>query len=53
MNELICPFCLTIFLYTNNPGDDCPDCGIGVLEDLWEYYQRIAELDNDKQDKDS
>jgi hypothetical protein len=52
MPTTICPFCLNIFLYSQELGDDCPECGIGILENLQEYNKRTAELDTDDNRKE-
>jgi len=46
MDILICPFCLTIFIYTEYPGAECPSCEIGDLEDFYEYQERKEEIDD-------
>jgi hypothetical protein len=45
----ICPFCLTIFLYTEETDDECPNCEIGTLEDLDDYRERTMGIDNNEQ----
>lgn len=44
----ICPFCLTIYLYTEEVGDECPTCEIGILESLDEHTLRTSEQQNDE-----
>lgn len=39
----ICPFCLTIFLYTEEIGEECPNCHIGTLENIDDYTERTSE----------
>jgi hypothetical protein len=43
----ICPFCLTVHIYELYIGDECPDCEIGILEDLNKYYERKAAIDEE------
>jgi len=40
-NFLICPFCLTIFVYGNLEEEECPECGVGDLESLEFYLLKV------------
>ena len=51
MDVTICPFCLTMFLYSQHVGAECPSCEIGIIENFEEYTARTAEMrDQDERD---
>jgi hypothetical protein len=46
----ICPFCLTVFLYTMGIGEECTECEVGILEEIDEYNRRIEESNGREND---
>lgn len=49
----ICPFCMTLFLFTEIPSEECPECHIGILEDINDYYERVSDSDNEQREDSS
>ena len=43
----VCPFCLTIFMFGQAEGCECPDCEIGTLENYYEYLEKIEKLEKE------